>query len=736
MQLLLTLVGVCSLWRTFGQTADTNPVRKVVTLLEDMKAQVEKEAKEDANANENFMCWCKTNKNEKNAAVEAAQAKISELEAFIEKAAGLEAQLKTEIEALESDIAEDQDSLATATALKDKETAEYKTTSADLKECIAALKEALAVLAKVQLLQKSGHKVEVKPLLVQVKQTLSAMKLSPAFGGFRGVMQRDMWDMLSSIDAASGVTGSFLPRGHTMSTLEQKGQINLDQPIGNAAGAKSYNSRSGSIVGILSEMRDEFERDLAAADKRELEAVMSFQKLRATKLAEIASATTQKKAKSTMLAETQAKAAQAKEDLVATSDALSADQKFLVDLEETCSTAANDYDARVKVRSEELQALGEAIKILTEDEARDLWGKTFAFVQIGTEKRLVGGDQHSKLATAVAAGSQSKVINLAMKRILKTAWKHKNWVLASLAVRVRMDKFAKVKEMMDKMVMQLKEQQKADDTKLAYCQKEIDETEDNIKVGNNEKDDLESKKLGLENSMSILKADIETLEAEVADMKVSLKKSGEDRKAENLMFQQSIGDQRATIQILKKALARLEAFYKTKSLVQLTGHAKQHQTPGTPNAPPPSTMTYEKSAGAGGVIQLINMVINDATRTETELVADEQHAQEEYASLAADFTATINADNEAIIEKTKLLEQATAEKAQTEGDLLTNTEQLEKLTKTLSDLHLDCDFVLKYYQVRKTARSEEIGSIVEAKAILSGADFGKAMEEGDDAESA
>jgi len=254
MQLLLTLVGVCSLWRTFGQTADTNPVRKVVTLLEDMKAQVEKEAKEDANANENFMCWCKTNKNEKNAAVEAAQAKISELEAFIEKAAGLEAQLKTEIEALESDIAEDQDSLATATALKDKETAEYKTTSADLKECIAALKEALAVLAKVQLLQKSGHKVEVKPLLVQVKQTLSAMKLSPAFGGFRGVMQRDMWDMLSSIDAASGVTGSFLPRGHTMSTLEQKGQINLDQPIGNAAGAKSYNSRSGSIVGILSEM--------------------------------------------------------------------------------------------------------------------------------------------------------------------------------------------------------------------------------------------------------------------------------------------------------------------------------------------------------------------------------------------------------------------------------------------------------------------------------------------------
>ena len=40
-------------------------------------------------------------------------------------------------------------------------------------------------------------------------------------------------------------------------------------------------------------------------------------------------------------------------------------------------------------------------------------------------------------------------------------------------------------------------------------------------------------------------------------------------------------------------------------------------------------------------------------------------------------------------------------------------------------MHLDCDFVMKYFQQRQDARAEEMNAIVEAKAILSGADFGK-----------
>merc|ERR1719375_807110 len=81
-------------------SADSVGIRKVITLLEEMKAQVEKEAAEDLAAFDKYKCWCKTSESEKTAAVENAEKKIAELEAFIEEAASLEGQLKTEIETL------------------------------------------------------------------------------------------------------------------------------------------------------------------------------------------------------------------------------------------------------------------------------------------------------------------------------------------------------------------------------------------------------------------------------------------------------------------------------------------------------------------------------------------------------------------------------------------------------------------------------------------------------------
>jgi len=51
--------------------------------------------------------------------------------------------------------------------------------------------------------------------------------------------------------------------------------------------------------------------------------------------------------------------------------------------------------------------------------------------------------------------------------------------------------------------------------------------------------------------------------------------------------------------------------------------------------------------------------------------------------------------------------------------------ELEKLGELLKAHHLDCDFVLKFFDLRQRARAEEMDAIKDAKAILSGANFGK-----------
>merc|ERR1719189_1960526 len=170
-------------------------------------------------------------------------------------------------------------------------------------------------------------------------------------------------------------------RGTEAAAFEQK----ATQPnglVGNAAGAKSYNSRSGSIFGILQEMKEEFQRDLGEAQAKDLAAEESFQKLRAAKLSEIKAATAQKKQKEKELADLLYKASKAKENKEKAEAAIEADQKFLATLEKDCKEEEIAYQDRLKVRTQEIIALSETLKILTDDDARELYDKTMSLLQV------------------------------------------------------------------------------------------------------------------------------------------------------------------------------------------------------------------------------------------------------------------------------------------------------------------------------------------------------------------
>merc|ERR1719316_1102165 len=94
--------------------------------------------------------------------------------------------------------------------------------------------------------------------------------------------------------------------------------------------------------------------------------------MKASKTEEIAAAEELIASKTTDLASTDEKNAAAKEDLEDTTATVAADTKFLANLKDKCDTATADYQARSKVRNEEIAAVGEAMEILTGDDAKDL----------------------------------------------------------------------------------------------------------------------------------------------------------------------------------------------------------------------------------------------------------------------------------------------------------------------------------------------------------------------------
>merc|ERR1719284_1992755 len=76
-------------------TARANPIRKVVTLLQNMQKKVVAEGEKEKELYEKFMCYCKGGSAELSAAIKAAEEKVPAVNSNIEAAEGKLAQLKS-----------------------------------------------------------------------------------------------------------------------------------------------------------------------------------------------------------------------------------------------------------------------------------------------------------------------------------------------------------------------------------------------------------------------------------------------------------------------------------------------------------------------------------------------------------------------------------------------------------------------------------------------------------------
>merc|ERR1712072_66499 len=364
---------------------------------------------------------------------------------------------------------------------------------------------------------------------------------------------------------------------------------------------QSYAPQSGEIFGILKQMKETFETNLSTSQKEEMANQKAYEDLKAAKEEEIAAGQAQIDSKTTELADTDEKNANSKEDLEDTKNTLSADEKFLMMLKEKCSMTDSEWEERQKTRQLEMEACSKALAVLSSDDAHDLFTKTFnpSFVQKESSMHSERRSQASKLLSAVAQ-------------------KHQNPRLATLAVRVRLDAFTRVKKAIDDMVAQLLKEKEDEIKHKDFCVEEFNTNELQTEKKERENADLAAKIEDLEATIAALTKAIDQLKAEVAEMQVQLKRAGEDREKENKEFQMTVADQGATQKLLTAALNILKGFYAKKAKAALV----QMQEPAGP-PPPPGFEAYKKNAAAGGVMGMIQQIINDAKAMEAEVRSEE-----------------------------------------------------------------------------------------------------------------
>merc|ERR1719355_317814 len=117
----------------------------------------------------------------------------------------------------------------------------------------------------------------------------------------------------------------------------------------------------------------------------------------------------------------------------------------------------------------------------------------------------------------------------ASKLLAAVAKKLQNPRLATLAVRVRLDAFTRVKKAIDDMVSQLLKEKDDEIKHKDFCVDEFNTNELQTEKKERQKSDLIATIEDLEGQIKQLKSAIDTLKSEIAEMQVQLKRAGEDR---------------------------------------------------------------------------------------------------------------------------------------------------------------------------------------------------------------
>merc|ERR1719265_2315869 len=460
--------------------------------------KVAAEGEKETELFEKFMCYCKNGDEALAKSISDGETKIPQVQSDIEAGEAEVKQLKSDLKAHQTDRAAAKSAMAEATNIRGKEASAFADLKAEADANIAACTKATAAIEKGM----GGSFL----------QTAAAQVLRNLVMGQNSIADYDREELTAFLSNNQG-----------------------------------YAPASGQITGILKQMLDTMNADLAEATSKENAAIKANGELIAAKEKEVAALTKSIEEKMVRVGKLQVDIVEMKEDLDDTSKALLEDKKFLADLNKNCKTKAAEHEENMKLRSEELLALSDTIKVLNDDDALELFKKTLpgasAFLQLKVTARQ---QQQQALAVLRAARKDPKLSFIAM------------------ALQGKKVNFSKVIKMIDEMVSILGAEQQDDNDKKEYCATQFDLADDKKKGLERDVSNLDKAIEKANEGIKALAAEIKALTEGIAALDKSVAEATEQRKEENQEYTELMANDGAAKEILGFAKNRLNKFYNPK----------------------------------------------------------------------------------------------------------------------------------------------------------------------------
>jgi len=644
----------CILAAAFSE--EVSPIQKVVQMLSDLQTKVIGEGTDAQKVYSEFAEWCETRSREVQFEIKTGKSNAASLQATIDEEGALIASLDAKYEKLAGELAADEADLKASSEIRAHEYAVFVAQEAELSEVVDTLGRAATIIERE--MSKGGASMMQLKNAGSVAQAITIM------------MQA------SEISSADGAR---------LTALIQSSQDSND--AGAPAGAV-YESQSGNILDVLSDLRQKAEDQLSAARHKETENVNNFGLLKQSMDDEIKFGKSDMARAKKGSAASSEKKAMAEGDLDVTSKDLKEDNTASADLHHDCMTKAQDFEAATKSRAEELEALATAKKVIL-DSTSGAASQSYSFVQV--------------------AGENAQIASVRFVRELSR--KQGSAALAQLAVKMASvtgdDIFGKVKGLIAGMIAKLEEEAEAGATKKAYCSKEL--------AYNNEKRDNKqaeiaklTSKVDQDSAKSAqLKEQTADLQKQLANLASSQAEMNKVRADENTAYKSNKAEMEEGVQGVKLALKVLRDYYSQDD--------KAHQ----------------EASGAGqGIVGLLEVVESDFSKGLAEQIASEESSAAAYDKETKENEIETASKQQDV--KYKKQESASLDKAVSEdsSDRSGVQEELDAVLDVLRTLHGECDELLGFtgqakrydmtesYKEKTARRDAEIAGLRQALTIL------------------
>jgi hypothetical protein len=685
-----------------------SPVEKVLQMMGDMKTKALKEKQNELVGFTKFKAFCENTESSKAGSIQDGKDAAEQLAADIQKSSSDAKVLGEEITKLGSSVDQATADKASAVATRAAELADYKKVHAETVENVADLQAALG---------------KIKEMMAKAPGASAASLLQQ--------MANDNDDLLTPH------TRRYL----TAFISERSGaDFAMSEGIDSSAPeAAAFETQSGGIVGMMEELEEKLIAEKAAIEAEEMNKQQAHNMMVQSLTSEITMQTDAIAMKTTQKKKAEEDAAKAKGDLADTEATLAEDEKYLSDLQAMCTQKSQEFEIRSKLRAEEMEALDEAIEIITSKvsgAASEHLGltqkKTTSLVQLRSSSQ----QPTQRKAAAFLAEQGAKL--------------HSN-LLSALAVRANSDPFGKVRKMIKDMVAKLMEEANEEADHKAFCDAEMSTNKQTRDMKTTAIAELKASIEELTSESQKLAGEITDIAAQVTAIDAAVSEAVSDRNDEKAKNTKTIADSKDAKTAVESALAVLKEFYEKAAdpathelppkgtgpisyddraiaiLHKSSGGASFIQKGSTVNQGPaddaPDTFegpfTGTGDAG-GGIMGMMEVIVSDFERLETETTEAEFTAAKEHDAFMADSSedkAVKEADSK---NKVSSLSRVKSDLQTAHKDLRITTEELDAAMAYYEKLKPSCVEEVMSYAERKAAREAEINSLKEALEILSG----------------